>query len=95
MFFSLQNGSLGSSYAVCLSVTRPTSEEDAETVRRLISDWPVSEEERVKVKSILNIADCRIGVSDDAILAEAPGDASVVVIDINNPEDGWVYIPWG
>lgn len=47
------------------------------------------------MKTILNIADCRIGVWEGAILAEAPADQSVVVIDIENPDDDWAFIPWG
>jgi len=51
------------------------------------------------VKRILNISDCRIwvddGVDDGVLLAEAPGDGQVLVIDVNGEGDDWVSIPWG
>ena len=87
-------GSTGrSSYAVCARVTRPTVSE-AVLVRNFVRNWP-TDENRMQVKNILSIADCRVSVADGLVLAEAPGDGQVVVIDIDNPGDDWVSIPWG
>ena len=82
------------SYAVCAGVTRPSAD-DKMVVRCAIGEWPIDEGRRVAVKRILNISDCRMGVADGAILAEAPGDKKVVVIDIDNDYDDWASIPWG
>ena len=86
------------SYEVCAGVNRPSAEE-ARVVRQAIADWPVDEDDRHRVKRILNISDCRIwvddGVDDGVLLAEAPGDGQVLVIDVNGEGDDWVSIPWG
>ena len=83
-------------YAVCADATRPTNADDAALVRNLIQNWPASEEDRMRVKRILNIEDCRIDVSDGVVLAESSADdGGCVVIDISNPDDDWASIPWG
>ena len=82
------------SYAVCAGVKRPSAEE-ARVVRQAIADWPVGSDVRRRVKRILNISDCRVGVDDGVLLAEAPGDGQVLVIDVDGEGDDWVSIPWG
>lgn len=84
-----------SGYAVCAEMTRPINKEEEQAVRDLVSQWPVAEEARLKVKAILSVADCRIGVADGALLVEAPADKTVIVVDIDNPNDDWASIPWG
>lgn len=81
------------SYAVCAEAARPTTAERL-LVRSAIAGWPIKEDRRLIVKRILNIADCRMGVADGVILAEAPGDGHVVVLDIDNEQDDWASIPW-
>ena len=84
-----------SATAVCEGARRPTTLEEASFVRRLIQGWPVTPEERAAVKRILNIADCRIGVSADQLLAESPSDSTLIVLDIDKPGDDWVSVPFG
>ena len=61
-------------------------------MRRLILDWPVVPEERTIVKRILNIADCRIGVYNGHLLAESPLDCTLILLNIDVPDDDWVVI---
>lgn len=84
-----------SAYVVCANATRPADNASAATVRSVILKWPVDEDHRSAAKRILNIADCRIGVCDGVLMAEAPKDAGVIVFDIDNPRDDWASVMWG
>tara|TARA_B110000046_G_scaffold182026_2_gene215232 strand:+ start:92 stop:361 length:270 start_codon:yes stop_codon:yes gene_type:complete len=76
---------------VCADAVRPNMQDTA-AVRDAVANWPIDADARKVVKRILNINDCRMGVSDGCILAEAPGDCLVVAIDVDDMTGDWACI---
>ena len=82
--------------AVCVECTRPATNEDFEFINTCVNNWEeygVGIDDKKRMKSILNVSDCRLGVHNNVVLVEAP-QGGIVVIDINNNGEDWVSMPW-
>lgn len=82
-------------YDVCAGCTRPIGEKFT-FINSCLHNWNtvgVTVDERIHMKHILNVSDCRLGIHEGLILVESP-QGGLVVIDIHNNNDDWASVPW-